>query len=88
MAITNCGAFSRFADADLVSMDLWVPSESVAMHLIDPPSAPKRKWTNLIPWILEDKATAAGGRSAVCSLRTEFEGQLQILVVAKADIQN
>ena len=37
--ITNEGeAFESVAESDLVSMDLWVPSESVAMHLIDPPS--------------------------------------------------
>ena len=54
--ITNEGeAFESVAEADLVSMNLWVPSESVAMHLIDPPSAPKRKWTELIPGIIEDR---------------------------------
>ena len=40
--ITNEGeAFESAADADLVSMDLWVPSESVAMHLIEPPLCAK-----------------------------------------------
>ena len=87
--ITNEGeAFESVADADLVSMDLWVPSESVTMHLIDPPTAPKRKWTELIPWILEDRLLqpVEEVQFAVCGQSPE--GQLQILVVAKADIQN
>ena len=53
--ITNEGeAFESVAESDLIVMDLWVPSELVALHLIDPPSAPRRKWAELIPWILED----------------------------------
>jgi general secretion pathway protein L len=37
------------------SMALWVPSERVAVHRIDAPTAPQRKWAELIPWILEDR---------------------------------
>lgn len=87
--ITNEGeAFESVAESDLVSMDLWVPSESVAMHSIDPPSAPKRKWAELIPWILEDKLLQSieDVHYIVCGQCAE--GQLQILVVAEADIQN
>jgi type II secretion system protein L len=87
--ITNEGeAFESVADADLVSMDLWVPSELVAMHLIDPPSAPKRKWTELIPWILEDKLLQPIEEVHFVVCGHSAEGQLQILVVAEADIQN
>jgi type II secretion system protein L len=87
--ITNEGeAFESVADADLVSMDLWVPSELVAMHLIDPPSAPKRKWAELIPWILEDKLLQPIEEVHFVVCGHSAEGQLQILVVAEADIQN
>jgi type II secretion system protein L len=37
------------------SMALWVPSERVTVHRIDAPTAPQRKWSELIPWILEDR---------------------------------
>ncbi|MDG1693264.1 MAG: type II secretion system protein GspL [Porticoccaceae bacterium] len=87
--ITNEGeAFESVADADLISMDLWVPSESVALHLIDPPSAPKRKWAELIPWILEDRLLQPieDVHFVVCGQNTE--GKLQILVVGDSDIQN
>ena len=87
--ITNEGeAFESVADADLVSMNLWVPSESVAMHLIDPPSAPKRKWTELIPWILEDRLLQPIEELNFVLCGQNTEGQLQILVVSDADIQN
>ena len=87
--ITNEGeAFESVADNDLVSMDLWVPSESVSMHLIDPPSAPKRKWAELIPWILEDRLLQPieDVHFVVCG--QSAEGQLQVLVVSQADVQN
>lgn len=87
--ITNEGeAFESVAEADLVSMNLWVPSESVAMHLIDPPSAPKRKWTELIPWILEDRLLQPIEEVNFVLCGQNTEGQLQILVVSDADIQN
>lgn len=87
--ITNEGeAFDSVADNNLVSMDLWVPSESVAMHLIDPPSAPKRKWVELIPWILEDRLLQSieDVHFVVCG--QSAEGQLQVLVASQADVQN
>jgi len=37
------------------SKNLWVPSERVGLHSIPIPSAPERKWTELIPWMLEDR---------------------------------
>lgn len=37
------------------SMALWVPSERITVHRIEAPSAPRRKWSELIPWILEDR---------------------------------
>jgi type II secretion system protein L len=87
--ITNEGeAFESAVEADLVSMDLWVPSESVAMHLIDPPSAPKRKWAELIPWILEDKLLQSIDEVHFVQCGQCTDGQLQILVVAEAEIQN
>ena len=36
-------------------MALWVPSERISVHRIEAPSAPRRKWSELIPWILEDR---------------------------------
>ena len=37
------------------SMALWVPTERISVHRIEAPSAPRRKWSELIPWILEDR---------------------------------
>jgi hypothetical protein len=58
------------------------------MHLIDPPSAPKRKWTELIPWILEDRLLQPIEEVNFVLCGQNTEGQLQILVVSDADIQN
>tara|TARA_E500000178_G_scaffold107937_2_gene107655 strand:- start:592 stop:1728 length:1137 start_codon:yes stop_codon:yes gene_type:complete len=87
--ITNEGeAFETAADSEMVTMDLWVPSEFVTMHSIDPPSAPKRKWAELIPWILEDRLLQPieEVHFVICGQNTD--GQLQILVASQSDIQN
>jgi len=82
--ITNEGeAFESVADSDLVTMDLWVPSENVTLHLIDPPSAPKRKWAELIPWILEDRLLQPIEETHFTVCGQNAQGQLQILVVSQ-----
>ena len=87
--ITNEGeAFETVADSELVSMDLWVPSECVAVHTIDAPSAPRRKWEELIPWILEDRLLQPIEDMHFVVAGQTAEGQLQILVVAQLEIQN
>tara|TARA_B110000444_G_scaffold28889_1_gene23904 strand:- start:7961 stop:9094 length:1134 start_codon:yes stop_codon:yes gene_type:complete len=43
------------AGTNMESKSLWVPSERIGLHLIDIPSAPERKWAELIPWMLEDR---------------------------------
>ena len=87
--ITNEGeAFESVAESDLIVMNLWVPSELVALHLIDPPSAPRRKWAELIPWILEDKLLQSIEDVNYIVCGHSAENQLQILVVAQADVQN
>tara|TARA_B110000003_G_scaffold241716_1_gene249119 strand:- start:3296 stop:4429 length:1134 start_codon:yes stop_codon:yes gene_type:complete len=43
------------AGTNMESKSLWVPSERIGLHSIDIPSAPERKWAELIPWMLEDR---------------------------------
>lgn len=43
------------AGARVDSKSLWVPSDRVGLHSIPIPSAPERKWAELIPWMLEDR---------------------------------
>jgi type II secretion system protein L len=87
--ITNEGeAFESVADSELVSMDLWVPSECVAVHTIDAPSAPRRKWEELIPWILEDRLLQPIEEMHFVVCGQTSEGQLQVLVVSQSEMQN
>lgn len=87
--ITNEGeAFESVADSELVSMDLWVPSECVAVHTIDAPSAPRRKWEELIPWILEDRLLQPIEEMHFVVCGQTPEGQLQVLVVSQSEMQN
>ena len=39
---------------DFEMAKLWVPSEKISIQIIDVPTAPRRKWREIIPWMLED----------------------------------
>ena len=65
---------------------IWVPSNLLVVHEVPVPKAPRRKWLDLLPWILEDKLlqepeelhfTIAGKRN----------DKLIVLVTAKSQIQ-
>jgi len=73
------------AGTNVATISLWVPGERVGVHLVDIPSAPQRKWAELIPWVLEDRILqpieemhfVIAGRS---------NNQLQILAVSRQDM--
>ena len=74
------------AGKDLETMQLWVPSERIGLHLIDIPSAPERKWPELLPWMLEDRILQpVEEMHFVVVGRTD--NQLQILAVSQYDMQ-
>tara|TARA_B110000090_G_scaffold178203_1_gene201769 strand:- start:197 stop:1303 length:1107 start_codon:yes stop_codon:yes gene_type:complete len=72
------------------AMALWVPSQRVTVHVIDTPTAPQRKWIELIPWILEDRILqpvdemhfVLGASSLV-----EGKKQLTVTVISKQDMR-
>ena len=74
------------AGTNAATMSLWIPSERVGLHSVDIPSAPQRKWAELIPWVLEDRIlqpieemhSVVAGRS---------NNQLQILAVSRQDME-
>ena len=71
-------------------MALWVPSQRVTVHVIDAPTAPQRKWLELIPWILEDRILqpveemhfVLGASSVV-----DGKKQLAVTVISKQDMR-
>jgi general secretion pathway protein L len=86
--VTNEGeAFESVAGADVVKMDLWVPSEAVTVHSLDVPTAPKRKWPELIPWMLEDRLLQSVEGVHFVVADQVVDDQLQILVASQSDIQ-
>lgn len=38
---------------------IWVPTNRLVVHQVPAPSAPRRKWAELVPWMLEDKLLQA-----------------------------
>ncbi len=86
--ITNEGeAFESVAGTDNVLMDLWVPSERVTLYLVDIPTAPRRKWPELIPWMLEDRLLQGVEEMHFVISDTTPQGQLQVFAVSHADLK-
>ena len=86
--ITNEGeAFESVAGSDSVQMDLWVPSERVTVHFVDIPTAPRRKWPELIPWMLEDRLLQGVDEMHFVISKTTAEGQLQVFAVSHQDLK-
>lgn len=86
--ITNEGeAFESVAGSDRVRMDLWVPSERVTVHFIDTPTAPRRKWPELVPWMLEDRLLQGVDEMHFVISETTAQGQLQVLAISLDDLK-
>jgi len=86
--VTNEGAaFESVAGSNAVPMQLWVPSERVGLHLIDVPTAPERKWPELIPWLLEDRILQPVAEMHFVIAGRSGSGQLQIMAVSHEDMR-
>jgi type II secretion system protein L len=73
------------AGRGLNAVKLWVPTERIGSHLIDIPTAPERKWPELIPWMLEDKVLQpVEEMHFVIAGRVDL--QLQVFAVSKHDM--
>jgi type II secretion system protein L len=72
------------------SMALWVPSERVSVHRIDAPTAPQKKWLELVPWILEDRLLqpAEDVHFVIGAVTADGDKkQVDITVVSKQDMR-
>lgn len=72
------------------AMALWVPSARVGVHLIDAPSAPQRKWAELIPWILEERILQPVDEMHFVigdSIERDGKKQVAVSVVSKRDLR-
>ena len=74
------------AGTNLESKSLWVPSERIGLHSIDIPSAPERKWAELIPWILEDRVLQPVEEMHFV-VAARDDQQVHILAVSQQDIR-
>ena len=87
--ITNQGdAFGSIDDLRATPMQLWVPTERIGFHQVEVPTAPERKWPQLIPWLLEDRILQpVEEMHFVVAGRTD-NNQLQVLAVSREDMQH
>jgi type II secretion system protein L len=83
---TSGGPLQSVAGTNLESKSLWVPSERIGLHSIDIPSAPERKWAELIPWILEDRVLQPVDEMHFV-VAARDDQQVHILAVSKQDMR-
>ena len=76
------------ADRLLNAKVLWVPSEQVVVRHLVKPSAPKRKWSSVIPWLLEDQLLEAVENMHFVFVENEGAKDLEVLAVSKQDIKS
>jgi len=83
---TSDDPLQSVAGTNLESKSLWVPSERIGLHSIDIPSAPERKWAELIPWILEDRVLQPVDEMHFV-VAARDDQQVHILAVSQQDIR-
>jgi type II secretion system protein L len=65
---------------------IWVPSDRLVFHQVPVPSAPRRKWPDLLPWMLEDKILQSPDDMHFV-IAGKDQNKLNVLVVARSQIQ-
>ena len=73
------------AGANAEPMTLWVPSEAISLHSVDIPTAPQRKWAELLPWMLEDRVLQPVGEMHFVVAGRDDE-KIQIMAVSRQDM--
>lgn len=67
-------------------LNIWVPSAAVAIHQLAAPRAPRRKWPDLVPWMLEDRLLQPPEQMHFVILKRQGD-QLIVLATAKSSMQ-
>ncbi len=68
-------------------MTMFFPSEHLVLHWLEQPSAPRRKWKELLPWLLEERLLGPV-EELLCLQLAEQEGRVLVLVVARAKLRS
>ena len=66
---------------------IWVPSERVSIHRLPRPTAPRRKWRQLLPWLLEEQVLSPVETLHIVMLAEE-EDSLLVAAISHADMQS
>ena len=72
---------------DFEMAKLWVPSEKISIQIIDVPTAPRRKWREIIPWMLEDIVLQSVS-DIHYEIIDENSGKLTLLIISTECLEN
>ncbi|MDC0598262.1 type II secretion system protein GspL [Gammaproteobacteria bacterium] len=86
--ITQLDQYSESESASRDALVVWVPSEKVVVHRIPQPTAPKRKWSALVPWLLEERLLQAVEDMHFVIVGDNIDGSLDVMVASKQDMQH
>ena len=63
------------------------PSEKISVQIIDVPTAPRRKWREIIPWMLED-IVLQNVSDIHYEIIDENSGKLTLLIISTECLEN
>lgn len=86
--VDNLSALPTQVEGPLQPVRLWVPTERVSLHLVPIPAAPERRWSGLLPWMLEDRVLQPVEQMHFAVLGRTQQNQLLVAAVSRADINH
>jgi type II secretion system protein L len=67
---------------------LWVPGEKVVAHRVPRPKAPKRKWPDMLPWLLEDRLLQPVESLHFVAFDEGNTGEIVVYTVSQSDMKD
>lgn len=65
---------------------VWLSSEQVLFYRLDRPKVPKRKWPNIVPWMVEEMSLAAPSLQHMVLIDDKANNYLMVMAIPKAQM--
>lgn len=79
-------ADSARGSAEPGDLQLWINSDQISFHKAELPDAPKSKWMNLLPWILEDELLMPVEDMHLVICAVDAERNASVIAIPKSEV--
>jgi len=76
----------RRSDDAVEQMNVWVPGEHVSVYELEMPDVPRRRWPDMLPWLLEDQLLRPSEELHFVVGPDVTESRILVYVVDKAQV--